>query len=171
MRQATCMQKQLFFNLSIRTCYQNRDFINTLRVTCYRNSAFLYILKVACTGNGGFLGMTHGGNKHLDGLRMLNRGCIGRTWSASSMGNGQMKMGKKSLTVQEASVRYQLSVGNTPLLPPGYKQTEVGQRFRASHKKQQPFLSVFFRVQNPLSLYYQELLQRLTSVLIYGTAC
>ena len=32
------------------------------------------------------------------------------------------------------------------------------QRFRASHKKQQPFLSVFFRVQNPLSLYYQELL-------------
>lgn len=37
-----------------------------------------------------------------------------------------MNMGKKSLSVQEASAHYQLSAGNAPLLPPGYKQTEVG---------------------------------------------
>jgi type I restriction enzyme S subunit len=37
-----------------------------------------------------------------------------------------MKMDKKSLVVQEASARYQLSVGNASLLPSGYKQTEAG---------------------------------------------
>jgi len=42
------------------------------------------------------------------------------------MDNGQLNRGKKSLSVQEASARYRLSAGNVPLLPPGYKQTEVG---------------------------------------------
>jgi len=42
------------------------------------------------------------------------------------MDNGQLNMDKKSLSVQEAGARYQLSVGNALLLPQGYKQAEVG---------------------------------------------
>ena len=73
MRLATCSQKRVFSNLSTKTCYQNRDFVNTLSVTCYRNSIFLYTFNASCTGNGSFLGMTNGGKKHWNGLRMMNR--------------------------------------------------------------------------------------------------
>lgn len=42
------------------------------------------------------------------------------------MDNGQLKKGNEALVVQEATAGYRLSVGNTLLLQPGYKQTEVG---------------------------------------------
>jgi type I restriction enzyme S subunit len=43
------------------------------------------------------------------------------------MGNGQLKMDNESLGVQEASARYKLSTVNSQLVPPGFKQTELGE--------------------------------------------
>ncbi len=42
------------------------------------------------------------------------------------MDNGQLKKDSVALAVQEATAGYQLSAGKASLLPPGYKQTEVG---------------------------------------------